>query len=765
MPGGVLVIGALLLAGTGAAWATPPNPPQITEPATNGQLVHAGDVHMESSGFSDPDPGDTHDCNEWQITVAGTGEVAWRSNGCETPPQRDHIHMGDGVFVNSHGNRNELFHDADYVVRVRARDNNGEFSQWAERAIHTYPQGPAGTPGAIPWVGTEPGFAVELVAGGFQLPTHLDFSENGSLLYVGELYGTVKVIRPGGSVSVLRNDLLNFNPTGDFPGSGEFGVGGIEVQPGSGDVFYTTVYESPPSSGTFYGRVGVIWTSNGGLTGAAPQTVLDLGPTGPGPAQTQAPSHQISNITLGPDGKLYVHHGDSFVPSDAQNINSFRGKVLRLNVDGSAPINNPLYDGAPFTARDFVWAAGFRNPFGGDWRSSNNAHYEVENGPQMDRFARVGAGQNFGWDGGNGSMATLALYNWITPHAPVHVAFVEPQTFGGSGFPPHKQDHAFVTESGPTYASGPQQDGKRITEFAPNPGTGEMSGPPTTLAVYTGNGQATAAGLAAGPDGLYFTELYQDQNSSSPIDPGARVFRIRYFPPIAECTLNGRSLEISAAAGDPVTISRGAGRQIIVDGHWCGATVDNIDGIRIRGGDGDQEVRIDLSGGGFAPGASFEPGTDPEIEFSVDLGGGTGDRLTVVGGPGDDAVEFTDTTVRLNTVGDLDVGTAGVELRDFFGNDGNDLALGDAGASRFDGGSGDDLLEGRAGKDRLIGGKGRDRLLGGAGKDRLAGGKGRDKLVGGAGKDRLIGGKGRDKLLGGSGKDRCSGGKDRLKSC
>jgi len=62
-------------------------------------------------------------------------------------------------------------------------------------------------------------------------------------------------------------------------------------------------------------------------------------------------------------------------------------------------------------------------------------------------------------------------------------------------------DHAFVTESGPTYATGPQELGKRIVEFDPQPG-GEMGGHPHGLVEYTGTGKATAVGLAAGPDGL-----------------------------------------------------------------------------------------------------------------------------------------------------------------------------------------------------------------------------------------------------------------------
>jgi hypothetical protein len=113
----------------------------------------------------------------------------------------------------------------------------------------------------------------------------------------------------------------------------------------------------------------------------------------------------------------------------------------------------------------------------------------------------------------------------------VNIAFVQEQTFGGSGFPDAQWDHAFVTESGPTWATGPQVHGKRIVEFEPDPVTGELGGHPHTLVEYAGTGKATAVGLAAGPGGLYFTELYRDQCFSSPIDPGARLLLVRYGQP------------------------------------------------------------------------------------------------------------------------------------------------------------------------------------------------------------------------------------------
>jgi hypothetical protein len=245
--------------------------------------------------------------------------------------------------------------------------------------------------------------------------------------------------------------------------------------------------------------------------------------------ETQGQSHQISNVSIGPDGKLYVHNGDGFTASTAQNLNSFRGKILRMNLDGTVPSDNPFYSTADgITARDYVFAYGFRNPFGGAWRASDGKHYEVENGPSVDRMAQVNRGVNYGWNGSNASMETEAIYNWDPSHAPVNIAFVQQETFAGSRFPLSKMDHAFVSESGPTYAQGAQSQGKRIVEFVLD-ANGNRIGGPTTLVEYRGTGRSTIVGLAAGPDGLYFTELYEDSGDSGPTAVGARVFRVRYI--------------------------------------------------------------------------------------------------------------------------------------------------------------------------------------------------------------------------------------------
>lgn len=63
-----------------------------------------------------------------------------------------------------------------------------------------------------------------------------------------------------------------------------------------------------------------------------------------------------------------------------------------------------------------------------------------------------------------------------------------------------------------------------------------MSGP-MPLIEYNGAGKATAVALAAGPDGLYFSDFYRDLHFNSPIDPEARILRICYagLPGDANC--------------------------------------------------------------------------------------------------------------------------------------------------------------------------------------------------------------------------------------
>jgi glucose/arabinose dehydrogenase len=389
----------------------------------------------------------------------------------------------------------------------------------------------------MPFLASQDGYVVERFATGFQLPVNIAFvpnpgpSDNDVLCYVTELYGIIKMVTRNGTVSDYRTNLVNYTTSGAFPGSGEQGLAGICVDPTNGDVYATVLQDD--GAGNRYPRILRLQSTDGGRTASTVTTILNM------PGETQGQSHQISNISFGPDGMLYVHNGDGFVSTTAQNLASYRGKILRLLKTGAPPSSNPFFDAADgITARDYVYGYGVRNPFGGAWRLADNLHVIVENGPSVDRLSKLVGGRNYLWSGSDASMANFAMYNWTPSSGPVNGVFVQAEVFGGSGFPAEKFGKLFVTESGPTYASGPQALGKRIVEFGINgAGDGTLTTGPVSIMEYAGAGRGSVVGLAAGPDGLYFTDLYKDLNAATPIERGAGLYRLRYDPtPVVCCT-------------------------------------------------------------------------------------------------------------------------------------------------------------------------------------------------------------------------------------
>ncbi|HEX7901273.1 MAG TPA: PQQ-dependent sugar dehydrogenase [Planctomycetota bacterium] len=548
----------------------PPSVPVFLEPSATG--VHPADVHMHVEATYSDTEGDAHASTSWEIWKVSTGEKVWEapaSSGIELV----HVHFGDGTFTGAYAGRTALEFDTDYRLEVRFRDATGQQGPPGSRAFRTSPAGPPGVDAPLPWIPAEAGYRVEVVAGGFQLPVNIAFHPNPGpaptdpYFYVSELYGTIKVARRNGTVSTYASGLLNYDPTilGSFPGAGEQGLTGLCVQPDPPyDLFATMLYQF--DAATRYPKVARL--HGDGLTMATNTTVLDMA------GESQGQSHQISNCTIGPDGKLYVHMGDGFTAATALDLNSFRGKILRMNLDGTAPTDNPLHNGAPINARDYVYAYGLRNPFGGAWRASDATHYKVENGNGVDRLARVPAGRNFNWAGSDATMDDFAIYNWTPSKAPVNLAFVQPETFFGSLFPAAKMGRAYVTESGPTYATGPQTLGKRIVEFAL--ATLDNAATPTTFVEYAGTGQATAVGLAAGPDGLYFTDLYKDQGAASPAEAGARVLRVRYVGVPANGT--GTGFEGAYFDNADFTGATATRTDAAVDFSWAGPPIVGLGG-------------------------------------------------------------------------------------------------------------------------------------------------------------------------------------------
>jgi glucose/arabinose dehydrogenase len=111
-------------------------------------------------------------------------------------------------------------------------------------------------------------------------------------------------------------------------------------------------------------------------------------------AQTIIDNINASNIHNGSrlvivNDKLFITTGDASNDGLAQSTSSRNGKVLRVNLDGSIPADNPVA-GNPY------WSLGHRNPQGLVY--ANNRLYSSEHGPSNDdEINIIEKGKNYGW--------------------------------------------------------------------------------------------------------------------------------------------------------------------------------------------------------------------------------------------------------------------------------------------------------------------------------------------------------------------------------
>lgn len=402
-----------------------------------------------------------------------------------------HTHTPDGVFEES-----QLEPLTTYEARVRYQYTNAT-GPWSEWRSFTTRDSVTLNPDSPDWTAVD-GYHVEKFASGFDAPVHLAFApdiyehlnENQQpYFYVTELYGTVKVVYADGSSAIYADDLLNFDPFGSITGGGQMGTISLYVEPETGDVYVGTVYLDGDD---VYNKIIKFTTHNDGHSFTNQETLIDELPSGP--------SHQIQQITRGPDGKIYVNLGEGLNPANAQDDSILAGKIIRMNPDGTGVE---------------TYAKGFRNPFGGDWRPGTNQLIVTDNAPDKDdRLVAVEEGVNYGWGMQDGLATFLAERIDTLNVSPVDVEFNP----GLTSF-----SELYVAVAGPIYQLGPT-DGKQILEYTLNEDASVSSR--SVFVEYTGDGYGTPIGLDFGPDGLYFTDLYGEPGFVGIGETESNIYRV-----------------------------------------------------------------------------------------------------------------------------------------------------------------------------------------------------------------------------------------------
>ena len=244
------------------------------------------------------------------------------------------------------------------------------------------------------------GFREEVVVNGLEFPVSMVFTPDGRLLYTERFTGRIRVIEDATSDKprLLPGPLFQIGPVSGYF---ERGLLGITIDPEfekNGFIYFFYSHRgSDPIKDPYRHRLMRI-TAKGNI-GTDPVPILDNLPIG-SQSESGNGNHNGGNIAFGPDGKLYLTMGDLATPSNSQDLDSFAGKVLRLNPDGSAPTDNPFYDpGNPGSPGSYIFALGLRNSFDFTFHPITGRLFATENGPASnDELNILEPGKNYGWD-------------------------------------------------------------------------------------------------------------------------------------------------------------------------------------------------------------------------------------------------------------------------------------------------------------------------------------------------------------------------------
>jgi PQQ-dependent dehydrogenase (s-GDH family) len=234
-----------------------------------------------------------------------------------------------------------------------------------------------------------------------RMPHDLVYGPDNNIWFTERFAGKVSFVNP---VTRIKTTVLTLG-SAMVRVNGQDGLMGLALHPqfnsGSPYVFISYTYESSSLTvrKTRIERYTYNFTTQ---LLESPVTVLqDI----PG-----SNDHNSARIAIGPDLKLYYSVGDMGAgqydninrPTNAQNLNVYEGKILRLNTEADAlgsfiPADNPFTNAGQPTA---VYKLGHRNPQGLVWGNLNGTDilYSDEHGPfSDDEINIIETGRNYGW--------------------------------------------------------------------------------------------------------------------------------------------------------------------------------------------------------------------------------------------------------------------------------------------------------------------------------------------------------------------------------
>lgn len=406
----------------------------------------------------------------------------------------------------------------------------------AEPALDAEPALPESATGQRRDAALPPLFSDTEVARGLSSPTAMAFAPDGRIF----------VCQQGGALRVIQNGQLLAEPfvTLNVDDTGERGLLGLAFDPGFPQQPYVYVYYTSPSP-VLRNRISR-FTANGNRAVAGSEVILlDLDPL------TTAGNHNGGALHFGADGKLYAAVGDNTRSANARELTTLKGKMLRLNRDGSIPTDNPFVSSTTGVYRA-IWALGLRNPFSFAIQPGTGRMLINDVGASQWEEINVGvAGSNYGWPDTEGPTTNPRF------RAPLHAyghgdsASLGCAITGGTLYnPPQPQ---FPSSYVGRYFFADYCSGWiRVL----NPATGATE--------LFASGLDAPVDLDVGPDGSLY---YLDRGRNS-------VRRIRYTSNGGAPIITSQPVSQRIAAGQPVTFSVQASGTAPLSGQWQRNGVD-----------------------------------------------------------------------------------------------------------------------------------------------------------------------------------------------
>jgi len=237
------------------------------------------------------------------------------------------------------------------------------------------------------------GFSQVQVALGLTNPTIMQFAPDGRL-FIAQQNGILRVFKNG---SMLTKPFI----TVPVNFSGERGLLGIAFDPAFASNKFIYLYYTLSSGAN--NRISRFTASGDTVIPGSEVLVLNLDPL------STATNHNGGTMQFGPDGKLYVGVGENANSANAQNLDTYLGKILRINTDGTPAAGNPFPTGS--VQRRSVWEYGMRNPYTITFQPGTGKLFVNDVGQnawEEINDCTIG-GLNYGWPAAEG-MSTNTLY-------------------------------------------------------------------------------------------------------------------------------------------------------------------------------------------------------------------------------------------------------------------------------------------------------------------------------------------------------------------